>query len=66
MKKQYIAPSMFAVNLLGTGIIAASANTLTTDDSGKPVGTIDYSTMGTQSGSTADVKGGTNVWDEEW
>ena len=66
MKKQYIAPSMFAVNLLGTGIIATSANTLTTDANGKPEGVIDYSTMGSQSGASADVKAGANVWDEEW
>lgn len=62
MNKQYIAPSMFAVNLLGTGIIATSTNSL--DDT--PSATIDYNTMGTKGASSADVKGSANTWDDEW
>ncbi len=62
MKKQYIAPSQFVVNLMSVSIIAESANTITD----VPDVTIDPGTMGGGDAGGADAKGSTNVWDEEW
>jgi hypothetical protein len=63
MKKQYIAPSQFIVNLMGTAVIATSAQ-LTDDPKG-----INMNNVSGDSGNAYDdaaVKGSTNVWDEEW
>lgn len=63
MKKQYIAPSMFSVNLLGIGIIAASDYNTVTDEPSvvlKPGGL-----EGGDAGG-ANVKGNSDTWDDEW
>ena len=63
MKKQYIAPSMFAVKLQGmNSILTASTNTITDT----PDVTVDTSTITGGDAGGADVKSNTNVWDEEW
>ena len=59
MKKQYIAPSMFAVNILSTAIVAASGEIDST-----PVA--HFNGSGAGDAGDAGVKGSANVWDEEW
>ena len=61
MKKQYIAPSQFVVNLMGTAIIAASAQMDGTTG-------INMNNVSGDDGNAYDgaaVKGA-NAWDEEW
>ena len=59
MKKQYIAPSMFAVKLQAVSIIAESAGI-----NGTPEG--DFNNPGSGNAGDAATKGSTNIWDEEW
>ena len=59
MKKQYIAPSMFAVNLQGISIIAESGKIDST-----PVA--HFNGAGSGDAGDAGAKSSTNVWDEEW
>lgn len=62
MKKQYIAPSLLTVELMGVRMLAASDNTIT--DTPDVIVNPGTSTGGDAGG--ADVKGSTNVWSEEW
>lgn len=59
MKKQYIAPSLLAVNILSTNIIAVSGE-IDSDP------TAHFSGAGAGDAGDAGVKESTNTWDDEW
>ena len=61
MKKQYIAPSMFAVGLQGISIIAEARM-----DGTSGINMNNVSADGGNAYDDAAVKGNANVWDEEW
>jgi len=64
MKKQYIAPSMFSVNLLGTSIIAASGGVYDNPD-GSPAASTSNITGNDDAWNNAAAKEN-NTWDDEW